>query len=71
MIDLYIKQKKSMDNIKLIIDETKELNYLIDKKCIEIIEMNNNNNNKIEKYKIMMENIILEYHKICKEKLFK
>ena len=71
MIDLYIKQKKSMDNIELIIDETKELNYLIDKKCIEIIEMNNNNNNKIEKYKIMMENIILEYHKICKEELFK
>lgn len=60
-----------MKNIELIITETKELNDLIDKKCIEISELNNKYEIKIDKYKIMMENIILEYHKICKDKLFK
>jgi hypothetical protein len=60
-----------MENIKSIINETNELNKLIDKKCIEINKINNESNIKIEKYKMMMENIILEYHKICKEKLIK
>jgi len=43
-----------------------ELNDMIDKKCLEIYNKNDVNENKILKYKSYMENIILEYHKICK-----
>lgn len=43
-----------------------ELNDMIDKKCLEIYNQNDGNENKILKYKSYMENIILEYHKICK-----
>jgi hypothetical protein len=43
-----------------------ELNDMIDKKCFEIYNQNDENENKILKYKLYMENIILEYHKICK-----
>ncbi len=46
-----------------------ELTKLIDKKCLDIIDLNENNNKKINQYKFYMENIILEYHKICKELL--
>ena len=47
-----------------------ELTNLIDKKSLEIYEINENNNKKILNYKFLLENIILEYHKTCKE-LFK
>jgi hypothetical protein len=44
-----------------------ELTKLIDKKSLEIYDVNENNNKKILNYKSLLENIILEYHKICKE----
>ena len=47
-----------------------EVTNLIDKKCLEIYDINENNNKKILNYKLLLENIILEYHKTCKE-LFK
>ena len=50
-------------------NEIIELNNLIDKKCLDIFETNEDCNNKILKYKLLMENIIIEYHKICKELL--
>lgn len=53
-------------NILDIQNEINELNDLIDKKCIEIYNLNDENENKIQKYKLYMENIILEYHQICK-----
>lgn len=43
-----------------------EFNNMIDNKCIDIYNKNEENENKIAKYKLYMENIILEYHKICK-----
>ncbi len=60
---------KNKQNIIEIKNEIIELNDLIDKKCLEIYENNENYNNKILKNKLMMENLIIEYHKICKELL--
>jgi len=50
-------------------NETIELNNLIDIKCLNILETNEVHNDKILKYKLMMENIIIEYHKICMDLL--
>ncbi len=44
-----------------------ELSELMDKKCIYINEQNQKHSEDIEKYKLMMENLILEYHKVCKK----
>ena len=55
------------NNIIEIKNEIIELNNLIDKKCFEIYETNEKNYNKISKLKIYMENIILDYHKICED----
>jgi hypothetical protein len=55
------------ENIIKIKKEIIELNNLIDKQCIEINGKNEIYNNKILKYKLFMENMILEYHKICQE----
>ena len=41
--------------------------FLFDEKCLKIYEINEISENKIIRYKLLMENIILEYHKICKE----
>lgn len=60
-----------MEKIQTIIKDIIELNNLIDKKCIEINKINSDNNIKIITYKNLMENIILEYHNVCKEKLIK
>ena len=57
------------DTLNYIEDKKKEmieLNDMIDQKCLEIYNQNDDNENKILKYKLYMENIILEYHKICK-----
>lgn len=54
------------DDIEEIKKEMDELNILIDKKCLDIYNQNVENENKILMYKTYMENIILEYHKICK-----
>ena len=55
------------NNIIEIKNQIIELNNLIDKKCFEIYETNEKNYNKISKLKIYMENIILDYHKICED----
>lgn len=43
-----------------------ELNNLIDKKCLEIYNENETIENSIVNYIDMIENIILEHHKTCK-----
>lgn len=55
-----------LDDMIDIKKEIIELNDMIDKKCLEIYNQNDDNENKILKYKLYMENIILEYHKVCK-----
>jgi hypothetical protein len=55
-----------INNIKEIKNEIIELNNMIDNKCIDIYNQNEENENKILKYKLYLENIILEHHKICK-----
>ena len=47
-----------------------ELTNQIDKKSLEIYDINEKNNKKISQYKLLLENMILEYHNTCKE-LFK
>lgn len=56
----------TFENIVEIKDELVELNNLIDKKCLDIYNKNNNIENSISIYTSMMENLILEHHKICK-----
>ena len=55
-----------INNIKEIKNEIIVLNNMIDNKCIDIYNQNEENENKILKYKLYLENIILEHHKICK-----
>ena len=69
--DNIIKNDKDIINdINTINNELLDLTNLIDKKTLQIYEENEINDKKISQYKTLMENIILEYHKICKE-LFK
>ena len=56
----------NIDEIKEIKEEIIELNNLIDKKCLEIYNQNEFIENSIINYMNMMENLILEHHKICK-----
>jgi hypothetical protein len=55
------------NNYLEILTQLVELNNLIDLKCIKIQEQNDNENDKINRYKILMENIILDYHNFCKK----
>lgn len=55
--------KKDITSIK---NNLMKQNDEIDKKCLEIYNQNDENEDKIIKYKFFMENIILEHHKICK-----
>lgn len=57
-------------DITVIKQDILELSDFIDKKCLEIYEFNQDNMKKTEHYKLMMENLILEYHNVCKN-LFK
>lgn len=59
-----------VEDMKKLMSEFIEFSGLVDKKCIELHELNSNHNEKICQYKTMMENIIIKYHDICKE-LFK
>jgi hypothetical protein len=58
---------KITENILTIKDETTELLEQIDNLEINIINNNNKNKKTIEFYKLMMENIILEHHNLCKK----
>lgn len=68
-ISLDNSHKKTIIQEKNITNEIIDLSNFIDKKCVELYDTNQTHNENIEKYQLMMENIILEYHKICK-KLF-
>ena len=57
---------KTLENIEDIKKEIVELNNMIDKKCLDIYNQNDECENKIDLYKNCLETIILEYHKICK-----
>ena len=58
---------KIIENIKTIKEETTELLEQIDNLEINIINNNNKNKKTIEFYKLIMENIILEHHNLCKK----
>ena len=59
-----------INDIIIIKQDILELSDVIDKKCLEIYEFNQENTKKTHHYKLMMENLILEYHNVCKN-LFK
>ena len=59
----YDKIEKNILDIK---QDIMELSEMIDKKCLEIYEFNCLNEKKIERYKLMMENLILEHHNVCR-----
>jgi len=61
---------KIVENIFDVKKDILELSNMIDKKCLEIYELNIDSEKKIQNYKLMMENLILEYHNVCKN-LFK
>ncbi len=52
---------------KIISKEIKDLLQMIDNLEIDIIDSNKKNDDKITMYKLMMENLILEYHETCKK----
>ena len=60
-------KNKTVVNIKIIKNETTELLEQIDNFQINIINKNNKNEKTIEFYKLMMENLILEHHNLCKK----
>lgn len=57
---------ETIENIEYIKKEIIELNNMIDNKCLDIYNQNDEYENKINLYKNYLETIILEYHKICK-----
>ena len=60
-----VKKNDNLKNIIVIKNDILDLNILIDKKCLEIQEATESYEHKIQNYKSMMENLILEYHNIC------
>lgn len=59
-------QMDTLQYLREINGEIIELNNLIDKKCLEIYNENETIENSIVNYIDMIENIILEHHKTCK-----
>lgn len=59
-----------IQNLDSLINELKELNNMIDKKCLNIYNDNNEYENKIMQYTNYIEVIILEHHKICKKMFY-
>lgn len=59
--------EKTKKNIKKIKSEIIDLSTFIDNLEIDIIQKNIKNTQKTELYKLMMENLILEHHNICKK----
>ena len=56
---------KIINNIEEIKKETAILINKIDNYEINIINQNNKYEDKLEKHKLMLESIILEYHTVC------
>ena len=65
-MEISVDMLDSINSINLIKNEIIKLNDNIDEKCLEIYDKNEENEKKILKYKLYMENVILEHHKICK-----
>ncbi len=59
--------KLNVNNIKQIHSEIKKIMKSIDEKEKNLIDINNKNINLIEKYKFFMEELITEYHDVCKK----
>jgi hypothetical protein len=53
--------------IKIISNEIKDLVKLVDNLEIDLIDKNKKSDDKIRMYRMMMENLILEYHETCKK----
>ncbi len=53
--------------VKIITSELKDLIGLIDNLEVDLIDSNKKNEDKITMYRMMMENMILEYHETCKK----
>lgn len=58
--------KKIIKNVENIKTEIIELNNIIDKKCLDIYNQDEELENKINLYINYLETVILEYHKVCK-----
>ena len=58
---------KVKENIIIIKNEITDLLESIDNLEVNIIQLNNKNTSTIDFYKIMMENLILEHHDLCKK----
>ncbi len=56
-----------MKNLQIILDEIKILLINVENKEKELLELNNINSNNIIMYKSFLENIINEYHSVCKK----
>lgn len=54
-------------DVKIITNELKDLIRLIDNLEVDLIDVNKKNDDKITMYRMMMENMILEYHETCKK----
>jgi hypothetical protein len=61
------KNKLNINNIKKIRNEIIKIIKTIDEKERGLIDINNHNNDLIETYKFFMEQLINEYHKVCKK----
>ncbi len=59
--------KKEIKEINTIQNESKDLIKMIDELEIDLIKKNEENEKIIKLYKMMLENIILEYHESCKK----
>ena len=60
-------RKLNVNNIKQINSEIKKIMKSIEEKEKNLIDINNKNINLIEKYKFFMEELITEYHGVCKK----
>ncbi len=66
-LNLVSNNKSFKKNTEIIVSEMKGLLEKIDNLEIELNENNKNMSDKIELYKIMVENMLLEYHQVCKK----
>lgn len=67
-IDAQINTNHEIEGETNLTEELNKMGVEYDKLQIQLNHMkklNDLNNDKIKKYKIMIENIILEYHKLC------
>jgi len=61
------KNKMNIDNIKKIRKEITTIMKSIEEKESNLIDKNNQNINLIETYKFFIQDLITEYHGVCKK----